>query len=48
MFACSNEEKSSEVLDELINIQENLLNDLGLYYQVIDMPSHELGAPAAR
>ncbi|KAK0097305.1 hypothetical protein PV326_002535 [Microctonus aethiopoides] len=48
MFACSNEEKSSEILDELINIQENLLNDLGLYYQVLDMPSHELGAPAAR
>ncbi|XP_044581055.1 serine--tRNA ligase, mitochondrial, partial [Cotesia glomerata] len=48
MFACTSEDKSSKFLEELLEIQENIFQDLGLGFKIIDMPSHELGAPAYR
>ncbi|XP_034948589.1 serine--tRNA ligase, mitochondrial isoform X2 [Chelonus insularis] len=48
MFACTDENSSSEFLEELKDIQEDLFTNLGLQFQTIDMPSHELGAPAYR
>lgn len=48
MFACSTQEKSDELMAELISIQENLFNNLGLHFKILDMPPSELGAPAYR
>ncbi|XP_058797805.1 serine--tRNA ligase, mitochondrial [Phymastichus coffea] len=48
MFICSPENKSIEIMDELINIQEKLFGQLGLHIQVLDMPPNELGSPAYR
>ncbi|KAK2575888.1 hypothetical protein KPH14_007257 [Odynerus spinipes] len=48
MFTCSEENKSSEVFQYLQNIQEDLFSSLGLHFQILDMPAHELGAPAYR
>ncbi|XP_057327751.1 serine--tRNA ligase, mitochondrial [Microplitis mediator] len=48
MFACASENKSSEFLEEMVKIQENISKDLGLGFKIIDMPSHDLGAPAYR
>lgn len=48
MFACSEQNKSSEVFQYLQNIQEDLFSSLGLHFQILDMPAHELGAPAYR
>lgn len=48
MFTCCEQEKSPEVMSELQAIQEDLFLDLGLYFKVLDMPLHELGAPAYR
>ncbi len=36
------------MLREFLDIQCGLYDDLGLGYQVLDMPPHELGAPACR
>lgn len=48
MFICSEHNNSEEVFDNLRAIQEDLFSDLGLHYKVLDMPPHELGAPAYR
>lgn len=48
MFVCSEQNKSEEMFDDLRAIQEDLFSDLGLHYKVLDMPPHELGAPAYR
>lgn len=48
MFVCSEQNNSEEVFDDLRAIQEDLFSDLGLHYKVLDMPPHELGAPAYR
>lgn len=48
MFICSQENKSIEVQDEIVEIQEKLYEQLGLHYKVIDMPPNELGSPAYR
>ena len=41
-------EQSEEVLLEFVDIQEEILKDLGLKYRVLDMASEELGAAAFR
>ena len=39
---------SDELLDVFVGLQRRLFDGLGLHYQVLDMPAHELGAPAYR
>lgn len=48
MFECSEQEKSTEEFQKLQEIQENLFTSLNLHFRVIDMPPHDLGAPAYR
>ncbi|XP_076678736.1 seryl-tRNA synthetase, mitochondrial isoform X1 [Andrena cerasifolii] len=48
MFVCSTHEKSVEQFQELQAIQENLFSSLNLHFRIIDMPPHDLGAPAYR
>ncbi|XP_015174668.1 PREDICTED: serine--tRNA ligase, mitochondrial isoform X1 [Polistes dominula] len=48
MFVCSEQNKSSEVFQYLLDIQEDLFSSLGLHFKILDMPAHELGAPAYR
>ncbi|XP_046639176.1 serine--tRNA ligase, mitochondrial-like isoform X2 [Daphnia pulicaria] len=39
---------SDALLEEFVAIQKELFSSLGLHYQLLDMPLHELGAPAYR
>ncbi|XP_018334497.1 serine--tRNA ligase, mitochondrial isoform X2 [Agrilus planipennis] len=48
MFVISTPESSEDHLEELITIEQDLFGDMGLYLRVLDMPPHELGAPAYR
>lgn len=48
MFAISNRHCSDEILEEFRNIEEETFGSLGLYLRTLDMPPHELGAPAYR
>lgn len=48
MFAVTSPNQSDAMLEELKNIQKDLFSPLGLHMKVLDMPPHELGAPAYR
>lgn len=48
MFAVTKPEESEKVLEEFKEIQIKLFQDLGLHFKLLDMPPHELGAPAYR
>lgn len=48
MFTVAHPKDSEELLEEFKNIQIDLFNELGLHFKVLDMPPHELGAPAYR
>ncbi|KAF5300806.1 hypothetical protein FQR65_LT09109 [Abscondita terminalis] len=48
MFAISKSEDSDNVLEEFRTIEENNFASLGLHFKTLDMPPHELGAPAYR
>ena len=48
MFICSSQNKSIEIMDEIVDIQEKLFGHLGLHFKVLDMPPNELGSPAYR
>ncbi|KZC10039.1 PREDICTED: serine--tRNA ligase, mitochondrial [Dufourea novaeangliae] len=48
MFVCSVQEKSVEQFQELQEIQQNLFSSVNLHFQIVDMPPHDLGAPAYR
>ena len=39
---------SHDLLGQFVSIERELFDGLGLHYQVLDMPPHELGAPAYR
>ena len=39
---------SDKLLAEFVEIQQELFDSLGFHYQLLDMPLHELGAPAYR
>lgn len=39
---------SDSLLEEFVSIQKELFSGLGLHYQLLDMPLHELGRPAYR
>ncbi|KOB69756.1 Seryl-tRNA synthetase [Operophtera brumata] len=48
MFVATPQEQSDDMLEYILKIQEELFRPLGLHMQVLDMPPHELGAPAYR
>lgn len=48
MFAVTLPEDSDEMLEYLRETQEELFTPLDFHMQVLDMPAHELGAPAYR
>ncbi|KAI8067539.1 hypothetical protein BC940DRAFT_300974 [Gongronella butleri] len=48
LFAVTTPDQSQRVLDEFLVLQENLFQELGLCYRVLDMPTEELGASAYR
>lgn len=48
MFACCNQEESFSFFQELVKIQEELFEELELWFKVLEMPPHELGSPAYR
>ncbi|XP_043270351.1 serine--tRNA ligase, mitochondrial [Venturia canescens] len=48
MFVCSDPDNSSQSMNELREIQQSLFAPLGIHFRVLDMPAHELGAPAYR
>lgn len=48
MFSVCHSSQSESMLDEFKNIEINLFKKLGLHFKLLDMPPHELGAPAYR
>ncbi|VEN55647.1 unnamed protein product [Callosobruchus maculatus] len=48
MFLATIPDTSEKHLKEILTIQEKSFESLGLHFQVLDMPPHELGAPAYR
>ncbi|XP_063216208.1 serine--tRNA ligase, mitochondrial isoform X4 [Bacillus rossius redtenbacheri] len=48
MFAVTDKVSSDSLLEEFREIQEEIFAGLGLHLQTLDMPPHELGAPAYR
>ena len=48
MFAWGMKDKSSELFDEMLAIQREILTSLGLYCRILEMPAFDLGASAYR
>lgn len=48
MFSVCRPSESTEMLEEFKEIEINLFKNLGLHFQLLDMPPSELGAPAYR
>lgn len=48
MFGVSTAEQSEGLLEEFRSTQEEIFSSFELYLRVLDMPPHELGAPAYR
>ncbi|XP_026327116.1 serine--tRNA ligase, mitochondrial isoform X2 [Hyposmocoma kahamanoa] len=48
MFAVTTPDQSEEMLEYLRETEEELFTPLGIHMRVLDMPPHELGAPAYR
>ena len=48
MFVVSTPEQSDTIHDELIAIEEEMYDELGFHFKVLDMSSEDLGAPAYR
>lgn len=48
MFSVCRPSESTALLDEFREIEINLFKNLGLHFQLLDMPPSELGAPAYR
>ncbi|VDM41869.1 unnamed protein product [Toxocara canis] len=48
MYVVCKEDESDNVLNELVSIQCSISESLGLHCRLLDMPTEELGAPAAR
>ena len=48
MFIYCTPDKSEELLEEIIQIQEEIFSELGLCFQILDMPCNDLGNPAHR
>lgn len=48
MYCFSDPDKSWEIHEQMLAIEEEILTELGLHYQVINIGSGDLGAPAAK
>ncbi|GLC33588.1 hypothetical protein PLESTM_000089000 [Pleodorina starrii] len=48
MFVLATPDQSEALHAELINIEAEMFEELGLHFKVLDMPSGDLGAPAFR
>jgi len=48
MFVLATPEQSDALHQELIELEEEMFTELGLHFKTLDMPSHDLGAPAYR
>ena len=48
MFVVCTPEQSDQLHQELIDIEVEMFKELGLHFKVMDMASHDLGAPAYR
>lgn len=48
MFSFCNPDKSEEEHEFLLGIEEEIMQDLGLHYQVVNICAGDLGAPAAK
>lgn len=48
MFAVTTPNESDKMLEYIRQVQEELFAPLDIHMQVLDMPPHELGAPAYR
>ncbi|KAK6635384.1 hypothetical protein RUM44_000635 [Polyplax serrata] len=48
MFGISHPNESEQMMQNFVDIQEEMFSSLGLDYQILDMPMHELGASAYR
>lgn len=49
MFAfCANEKQAQDFFDEMVEIQTGMYAELGLHYELMDMATGDLGAPAYR
>eukprot|EP01023_Acetabularia_acetabulum_P062614 TRINITY_DN7732_c0_g1_i5.p1 TRINITY_DN7732_c0_g1~~TRINITY_DN7732_c0_g1_i5.p1 ORF type:complete len:537 (-),score=82.05 TRINITY_DN7732_c0_g1_i5:194-1711(-) len=48
MFVISTPEESEQILQELLELETDIYESLGLHFQILDMPSGDLGAPAYR
>ncbi|VDK25718.1 unnamed protein product [Anisakis simplex] len=48
MYAVCDDKQSDGILDEFVNLQCEIFESLGLHCRLLDMPTEELGAPAAR
>jgi len=48
MFGVSHPDHSDALLNEIVETQCEIFSELGLNYRLLDMPAHELGAPAYR
>ncbi|KAG5440116.1 hypothetical protein PCANB_001684 [Pneumocystis canis] len=46
LFAWTDPKESSKMLDDILDLQENIIKELGLYARILDMPTFELGASA--
>ncbi|KTW27254.1 serine-tRNA ligase [Pneumocystis jirovecii RU7] len=46
LFAWTDPKESDKMLEDILDLQENIIKELGLYARVLDMPTFELGASA--
>ena len=48
LFAWTSVEQSDMMLDEILQLQRDIVEGLGLHARILDMPAHELGNAAYR
>ena len=48
MYACTLPEKSKEMHEQIVAIEEELWQQIGISYHVINIATRDLGAPAAK
>ncbi|KAI8912241.1 hypothetical protein DFJ77DRAFT_467453 [Powellomyces hirtus] len=46
MFALASQDTSGAILNQMVEIQKRLYGNLGICFRELDMPTHDLGAPA--
>jgi seryl-tRNA synthetase len=48
LFAWTTEDQSDNMLEEILELQREIIDGLGLHARIVDMPAHELGMAAYR